>query len=137
MLLPPSNKKALQSQLNIDELTLAVLLLSSNASLDTKFLRGYPKSCLPLGALEQILSMNLVEDKWYNWCTEQKIELVSCEMNFLLEFVTDLCCQNYQHRTVSTFRGAISASYLPVDGSPIGSTYWQSSTYFIFHERYV
>ena len=59
-LLPPSNQKALKPQLNINKLTLAFWPLSGNAFLNTKFLRGRPKSYSPHGAQEQNLSINPV-----------------------------------------------------------------------------
>ena len=39
----------------------------------------------------------------------------------MLEFLTDLFYQNYQYRTINVYRSTISASHLPVDGSPIAS----------------
>ena len=39
----------------------------------------------------------------------------------MLEFLTDLYCQSYQYRTINIYRSTISASHLPIDGSPIGS----------------
>ena len=52
---------------------------------------------------------------------EREINPVSCNLNFVLEFLTDLYYQNYQYRTHNVHRSTISASHLPVDGSPIGS----------------
>ena len=60
MLLPPSNQKTFKPKLNINKLLLAVCPLSGNASLNTKFLRGYPKSYSLHGAQEQNLSINPV-----------------------------------------------------------------------------
>ena len=39
----------------------------------------------------------------------------------MLEFLTDPFYQNYQHRTINVYRSTISASHLPIDGSPVGS----------------
>ena len=52
---------------------------------------------------------------------EREINPVSCNLNFVLEFLTDLFYQNYQYRTINVYRSTISASHLPIDGSPTGS----------------
>ena len=52
---------------------------------------------------------------------EREINPVSCNLNFVLEFLTDLFYQNYQYRTINVYRSTISASHLPIDGSPISS----------------
>ena len=39
----------------------------------------------------------------------------------MLESLTDLYYQNYLFRTINVYRSTISASHLPIDGSPIGS----------------
>ena len=52
---------------------------------------------------------------------EQEINPVSCNLNFVLEFLTDLFHQNYQYRTINVYRSTISASHLCIDGSLIGS----------------
>ena len=59
--------------------------------------------------------------KWHNWSMEWEIDLISCNLNFVLESLTDLSYQNYQFRTINVYRSTISASHLPIDGSPIGS----------------
>ena len=59
MLFPSSNQKDLKPQLSINKLTLAIWPMSGNASLNTKFLRGCPKSYSPHGAQEHNLSTNL------------------------------------------------------------------------------
>ena len=50
-----------------------------------------------------------------------EINLVSCNLHFVLEFLTDLYYQNYQYVTTNVYRSTISASHFPIDGSPIGS----------------
>ena len=52
---------------------------------------------------------------------EREINPVPCNLNFVLEFLTDLYYQNYQYRTINVYRSTISASHLPIDGSPIGN----------------
>ena len=52
---------------------------------------------------------------------EKEINPVSCNQNFVLEFLTDLYYQNYQYSTINVYRSTISASHLPIDGSSIGS----------------
>ena len=59
--------------------------------------------------------------KWHGWCMEWKINPVSCNLNFVLEFSIDLYYQNYQYRTINVHRSTISASHLPIDGSLTGS----------------
>ena len=39
--------------------------------------------------------------KWHSWCMEWEINPVSCNLNFVLEFLTDLYYQNYQYRTIN------------------------------------
>ena len=52
---------------------------------------------------------------------EWEINPVSFNLNFVFEFLTDLYYQNYQYRTINVYRSTISASHLPIDGSPISS----------------
>ena len=52
---------------------------------------------------------------------ERKINPVSCNLNVVLEFLRDLCYQNYQYRTINVYRSTISVSHLPIDHSPISS----------------
>ena len=59
--------------------------------------------------------------KWHGWCMEQEINPVSCNLNFVLEFLTDLYHQNYQYRSINVYRSTTFASHLSIDGSPIGS----------------
>ena len=59
--------------------------------------------------------------KWHSGCREWEINPVSCNLNFVLEFLTDLFYQNYQYRTINVYRSTNSVSHLPIDGSPVGS----------------
>ena len=59
--------------------------------------------------------------KGHGWCMEREISPVSCNLNFVLEFLTDLYYKNYQYITINVYRSTISASHLPIDGSPISS----------------
>ena len=59
--------------------------------------------------------------KWHGWRIEREINPVSCNLNFVLEFLTELYYHNYQYRTINVYRSIISASHLPIDGSPTGS----------------
>ena len=52
---------------------------------------------------------------------EWEINPVSCNLNFVLEFLIDLYYQNYQYRTINVHSRTISASHLPVGGSPVSS----------------
>ena len=119
-LLPPSNQKALKPQLNINKLTLAVWPLSDIASLNTKFLR-VSKIIFASWCTATVSQYKSCWGKWHSWCMEWEINPVSCHLNFVLEFLTALFYQNYQYRTINVYRSTISASHLPIDGSPIGS----------------
>ena len=56
-----------------------------------------------------------------SWCFEKSEDLISCPVNIVLEFLTDLSNEGFQYRTVNTCRSPISMTQLPVDGSLIGS----------------
>ena len=88
-LLPPSNQKALKPQLNINKFTLAVWPLSGNASLNTKFLR-VSKIIFASWRSGTESQYKSCWGKWHSWCMEREINPVSCNLNFVLEFLTDL-----------------------------------------------
>ena len=56
-----------------------------------------------------------------SWCFEKSEDLISCPVNIVLEFLTDLFNKGLQYRTINTYCSAISKTHLPVDDSLIGS----------------
>ena len=58
---------------------------------------------------------------FHSWCFEKSEDPISCPVNIVLEFLTDLFDKGLQYRTINTYRSAISMTHLPLDGSLIGS----------------
>ena len=56
-----------------------------------------------------------------SWCFGKSEDPISCPVNIVLEFLTDLFDKGLQYRTINTYRSAISMTHLPLDGSLIGS----------------
>ena len=57
---------------------------------------------------------------FHSWCFEKLEDPISCPVNIVLEFLTDLFDKSLQYRTINTYRSAISVTHLPLDGSLIG-----------------
>ena len=58
---------------------------------------------------------------FHSWCFEKSEDPISCPVNIVLEFLTDLFDKRLQYRTINTYRSAISMTDLHLDGSLIGS----------------
>ena len=56
-----------------------------------------------------------------SWCFGKSEDPISCPVNIVLEFLTDLFDKGLQYRTINTYRSAISMTHLPLDDSLIGS----------------
>ena len=54
-------------------------------------------------------------------CFEKSEDPISCPVNIVLEFLTDLFDKGLQYRTINTYRCAVSVTHLPVGSSLIGS----------------
>ena len=59
-------------------------------------------------------------DKWVSWCVEQNIDLVRCNVNWILDFLAFLFESGYEYRTICTHRSAISALHNNIEGRPVG-----------------
>ena len=74
--------------------------------------------------------------KWAGWCTERDIDTLSGDVTSVVNFLADLFHQGYQHRSLCSYRSAISSVHEPVDGQPIGSHPMVSRLLKgVFHER--
>ena len=59
--------------------------------------------------------------KWASWCVERDIDPISGDITSVVNFLADLFHQGYQHRSLCSYRSAISSVHEKVDGQPIGS----------------
>ena len=59
--------------------------------------------------------------KWASWCVERDIDPISGDITGVVNFLADLFHQGYQHRSLCSYRSAISSVHEKVDGQPIGS----------------
>ena len=59
--------------------------------------------------------------KWAGWCIERDIDPVSGDVASVVNFLAELFHQGYQHRSLCSYRSAISSVHEQVDGQPIGS----------------
>ena len=74
--------------------------------------------------------------KWAGWCSERDIDPLSGDVTSVVNFLADLFHQGYQHRSLCSYRSAISSVHEPVDGQPIGSHPMVSRLLKgVFHER--
>ena len=62
-------------------------------------------------------SLNLNYDsswgKWVSWCSRK-------EINPGLDFLAELCDSGYKHRSINSYKSAISAYHCYVEGKPVG-----------------
>ena len=58
--------------------------------------------------------------KWCGWCDQQKVDPISCDVKFLVNFLAELFKQGLQHRSINTVRSAVSMTHNQVEGVPIG-----------------
>ena len=104
------------------KIDLAVWPVLRNPLKSEEFLKGCPKYCFPHGdAVQRSITTsqhgnNLIAGVLKN----QKIP-ISCPVNIVSEFLTDLFDKGLQYRTINTYHSAISMTHLPVDGSLIDS----------------
>lgn len=59
--------------------------------------------------------------KWVEWCNSRKIDPFSCPISQVLNFLAGLFGKGLAGRSIGTYRSAISAFHLPVDGIAVGS----------------
>ena len=57
--------------------------------------------------------------KWICWCDKQKVDPISCNINLVLDFLTDLFQQGYEYSTICSYRSTISV-YQPINVIPVG-----------------
>ena len=58
--------------------------------------------------------------RWDSWCSERKIDPISCAIQPFLEFLTSLFKEGLQYRTINTIRSAISMTHKHIEGTPLG-----------------
>ena len=58
--------------------------------------------------------------KWVSWCDEREINLHSCHLNFVLDFLAQLFEKKFEYSTINTYRSALSAYHDKVDNQPVG-----------------
>ena len=56
--------------------------------------------------------------KWASWCVERDIDPISGDITGVVNFLADLFHQGYQHRSLCSYRLAISSVHEKVDGQP-------------------
>ena len=64
---------------------------------------------------------DLLFSKWASWCVEWDIDPISGDITGVVNFLADLFHQGYQHRSLCSYRSAISSVHEKVNGQPIGS----------------
>ena len=103
------------------KINLAIWPVSGNPSKSEGFLKGCPKYCFPPGdPLEK--HYQSAWKSFDSWCFGKSEDPISCPVNIVLEFLTDLFDKGLQYRTINTYRSAISMTHLPLDGSLIGNS---------------
>ena len=66
--------------------------------------------------------------KWAGWCTERDIDPLSGDVTRVVNFLADLFHQGYQHRSLCSYRSAISSVHEPErPPQPHYSTTWDVS----------
>jgi len=58
--------------------------------------------------------------RWNNWCQEQDRDLVRGPIADVLNFLAELFEQEYQYRSLNSYRSAISSVHEKIDGSEVG-----------------
>ena len=102
------------------QLHLAVWRISGQDSLQRDFRLRLQASCLPHG--ERSLAERMTRCcKWASWCVERDIDPISADITGVVNLLADLFHQGYQHRSLCSYRSAISSVHEKVDGQPIGS----------------
>ena len=104
------------------KINLAVWPVLENLIKSEGFLKGCPKYCFHRSWRSS--TEKHYQSAWKSfdsWCFEKSEDPVSCPVNIVLEFLTDLFDKGLQYRTINTYRCAISVTHLPVDGCLIGS----------------
>ena len=57
--------------------------------------------------------------KWVSWCGEREINLHSCNLNFVLDFLAQLFEKKFEYSIINTNRSALSAYHDKVDNRPL------------------
>ena len=58
--------------------------------------------------------------KWISWCSERQADPVSGPIEDVVNFLAFLHSENYQYRSLNSYRSAIASMHAPVDGVSIG-----------------
>ncbi|KAK3093023.1 hypothetical protein FSP39_010166 [Pinctada imbricata] len=64
--------------------------------------------------------------KWVGWCRERQITPFSASLSQFLEYLSWLCENNFEYRTINVHRSAISTVLTHVDGTPMGQHFLTS-----------
>ena len=58
--------------------------------------------------------------KWYSWCSERSLDPFRCDINSVIEFLTDLFQKGLEYNTICGYRSAISAYHEPMGSFKVG-----------------
>ena len=58
--------------------------------------------------------------KWISWCSTRSVNLISCRVSEVVNFLADLFSQGYQYRSLNAYRSAISSVHDKIDGQDVG-----------------
>ena len=58
--------------------------------------------------------------KWDSWCSKQQVDLLPCHVQYFLEFLTSLCKNGTQYRSINVVRSAIATTLDHIEGTPMG-----------------
>ena len=67
------------------------------------------------------VAYNTAWRKWYRWCAERDINLISASVVNIVQFLVDHFDTGLQYRTINTLRSAISTTHPDIEGSSVGS----------------
>lgn len=58
--------------------------------------------------------------RWVRWCVRGNHNPLGCEVVTIMNFLASLASQGLVYSTINSYRSAISAGHLPVEGHPVG-----------------
>ena len=58
--------------------------------------------------------------KWVGWCSKEQIHPISCDVNYILNFLGELFEAGYEYRTINCHRSVISAYHNLIGGKILG-----------------
>ena len=99
---------------------LAVWPISGNTTQVKDFQARLQHSCYPHGEEKSSQSYDSLCKKWIGWCSERQADPVSGPIEDVVNFLAFLYSENYQYRSLNSYRSAIASMHAPVDGVSIG-----------------